>query len=74
MIRTLAFERHRAYRTFRITGCGWQRDELFEMRDPKPGEDFGQNERLVLFGDVHGTGAVASERSAHVQIFPHCDH
>ena len=45
-----------------MTGPGWQRDDLFEMRDPKPGEDYGQGESLLLFGDVLGTGTIANER------------
>lgn len=45
-----------------MTGPGWQREDLFEMRDPKPGEDFDQEESLLLFSDVLGTGTVASER------------
>lgn len=45
-----------------MTGPGWQREDLFEMRDPKPGEDFDQGESLLLFSDVLGTGTVASER------------
>ncbi len=49
-------------RHFKMAGPGWQRDDLFEMRDPKPGEDYGQGETLLLFGDVLGTGTVASER------------
>lgn len=32
------------------------------MRDPKPGEDYGLGESLLLFGDVLGTGTVANER------------
>lgn len=49
-------------RHFKMTGPGWQRDDLFEMRDPKPGEDYGQGESLLLFGDVLGTGTIANER------------
>lgn len=45
-----------------MTGPGWQRDDLFEMRDPKPGEDYGQGESLLLFGDIFGAGKTASER------------
>lgn len=49
-------------RHFKMTGPGWQREDLFEMKDPKPGEDCGQGESLLLVGDVLGTGTVASER------------
>lgn len=49
-------------RHFKMTGPGWQRDDLFETRDPKPGEDYGPGESLLLFGDVLGTGTVAGER------------
>ncbi|CAM9286047.1 unnamed protein product [Ectocarpus sp. 6 AP-2014] len=49
-------------RHFKMTGPGWQREDLFEMRDPQPGEDFDQGESLLLFSDVLGTGPVASER------------
>ena len=52
----------RSLRHFKMAGPGWQRDDLFEMRDPKPGEDYGQGETLLLFGDVLGTGTVANER------------
>lgn len=45
-----------------MTGPGWQRDDLFETRDPKPGKDYGPGESLLLFGDVLGTGTVAGER------------
>ena len=45
-----------------MTGAGWHRDDLFETRDPKPGEDYGPGESLLLFGDVLGTGTVAGER------------
>lgn len=51
-----------ARRHFKMAGPGWQRDDLFEMRDPNPGEDYGQGESLLLFGDVLGTGTVAGER------------
>eukprot|EP00903_Cladosiphon_okamuranus_P017642 g16249.t1 len=51
-----------AGRHFKMTGPGWQRDDLFEMRDPKPGEDYGQGESVLLFGDVLSTGTVANER------------
>lgn len=47
-----------------MTGSDWQRDDLFEIRDPKPGEDYGQGESPLLFGDVLGTGTVANERYA----------
>lgn len=45
-----------------MAGPGWQRDNLFETRDPKPGEDYWPGENLLLFGDVLGTGTVAGER------------
>ena len=50
------------HRHFKMTGAGWHRDDLFETRDPKPGEDYGPGESLLLFGDVLGTGTVAGER------------
>ncbi|CAM9781524.1 unnamed protein product [Ectocarpus sp. 12 AP-2014] len=49
-------------RHFKMTGPGWQREDLFKMRDPEPGEDFDQGESLLLFSDVLGTGTIASER------------
>lgn len=51
-------------RHFKMTGPGWQRDDLFEIRDPKLGGDYGQGESPLLFGDVLGTGTVANERCA----------
>lgn len=51
-------------RHLKVAGPGWQREDLFEVRDPKPGEDYDPEESLLLFGDVLGTGTVASERSA----------
>lgn len=45
-----------------MAGPGWQRDDLFEIKDPKPGEDYCQGESLLLFSDVLGTGNVPSER------------
>lgn len=50
-----------------MAGPGWQRDDLFEIRDPEPGQDYSQEESLLLFGDVLGTGAIASERSGPLQ-------
>lgn len=50
------------HRHFKMTGPGWQRDDLFEIRDPKPGENYSQGENPLLFGDVLGTGTVANER------------
>lgn len=45
-----------------MAGPGWQRDDLFEIKDPEPGEDYHQGESLLLFGDVLGTGMAANER------------
>lgn len=55
-----------------MTGAGWQRDDLFETRDPKPGEDYGPGESLLLFGDVLGTGTVAGERYVIPTQQPQC--
>ncbi|CAM9257732.1 unnamed protein product, partial [Hapterophycus canaliculatus] len=49
-------------RHFKMAGPGWQRDDLFELREPKPGDEHAQGEGLLLFGDVLGTGAVANDR------------
>ncbi|CAM9656208.1 unnamed protein product [Ascophyllum nodosum] len=49
-------------RHFKLAGHGWQRDDLFDIKDPKPGEDYSHDERVLLFSDVLGTGSVASER------------
>lgn len=49
-----------------MAGPGWQRDDLFEMKEPKPGEEHAQGESLLLFGDLLGGGAVASDRYHHV--------
>ncbi|CAM9185724.1 unnamed protein product, partial [Choristocarpus tenellus] len=49
-------------RNFKVTGPGWQREELFELKNPKLGEEYCQGDRLLLFGDVLGTGTVSTER------------
>lgn len=51
-----------SYRHLKMAGPGWQRDDLFDIKDPKPGEDYSQGESLLLFSDVLGTGNVPSER------------
>lgn len=57
-----------------MAGPGWQRDDLFEIRDPKPGDDYCQGEGLLLFGDVLGTGAVANERYHIIEIYTQRGH
>ncbi|CAM9197261.1 unnamed protein product [Discosporangium mesarthrocarpum] len=43
-------------RYFKMTGPGWQREDLFDIKEPKPGEEHSRGEHILLFGDVLGTG------------------